>query len=64
MYCDETDENYDKTICGVVTKGCNLSNSISKLEWWEGYGRKMTTKKVNLYRNDTMRGIKNSFYGK
>ena len=63
-YVDKDSEKYDTTICGVVTKGCNLSKDIDAMEWWETYGKTITHKKINILRNDTIKCIKDRFYGK
>ena len=62
-YHSLSDPNSETTICGYVTKGCNLPPTINSNYWWNEFGRTITYKKINTLRNDKSKAIKLKFFG-
>ena len=53
-----------KTICGYVTKGCNLPPNVKPQEWWYSIARSTVAKKISTLRSDRTKAIKLRLFGK
>ena len=58
------DSKGHKTICGCVTKGCNLPPSVNSQDWWYSLARSTVSKKINTLRSDKTKAIKWKLFGK
>ena len=63
-FCKPDADKANETISGFVINGCNLPAWINPSIWWEQYGKPITIEKIKNLRNDKIKGIKETFYGK